>query len=100
MLPTETWVVETGNPRWEAPRTSAEVARFAARPVSGRIRAMSSAIVRVTRRAATMPPSAMAAVTARAPLDAPMAEAPTTSPRILGVSFRPRANETRPALMR
>ena len=51
-----------------------------------------------TGRAATMPPAAIASVIATVPAKGVSAEAPTSSPRIFGASFSPRAKPTRLAL--
>jgi len=76
-----------------------EVERFPARPWPSFMGVSLLASVSATRRAPTRPPTAIAAETATAPAPGDSAEAPTTRPRIFGVSLSPRANPTTAALV-
>jgi hypothetical protein len=96
--PTETWVVETGNPRRLATVTSKAVTRLPLKPWPGVIAVMRWLMVSATLRALSTPPSAIAMATRASPKRGDSACAPSSRATIFGVSLSPRARQTAPPL--
>ena len=98
--PTATWVVETGSPSLLAKITNSAVTKLADKPCSCVMRVILWLMVSATRNALNTPPSSMNNATAiiihcRAKLGASNNKA-----AIFGVSLRPRAKQTVPALQK
>lgn len=96
--PTETCVVETGNPNLLAKITSADVTRLAVNPCPGLSGVIFLLIVIATLRAFISPPIAIAIATVSMPSFTSKVLIMSSNATIFGVSFKPRANPTLPAL--
>lgn len=95
--PQDTWVVDTGRPKREAPITRAPVMRLAVKPWPWLRLVTRRDIVSATRRALMRPPAAMRTATAAIAKAGESVPPTSMSAAIFGVSLRPRAKDTRPA---
>src|SRR6266404_1449150 len=96
--PTETCVVETGRPYKVASTTRIAVVKFAAKPWPRFIVVILLLIVSATLFALSKPPIAIVIATATNPQRMSSAFHKRSSATIFGVSFKPRAKLTVPAL--
>ena len=98
--PTETWVVDTGMPNSLAKITNKAVVRLADRPWAGVIGMILWLMVSATRRALNTPPNSIATAITTIVHCRLKPGASNNNAAILGVSLRPRAKHTAPALQK
>ena len=98
ILPTDTCVVETGKPNFEAPITNAPVIRLAVKPCPWLKRHILLLMVWATFRAFNKPPTAITKASAAIYTGILKSRVMSNSETSFGVSFNPLAKDTMAAL--